>query len=371
MRLAFHSNQLSERGAEVALKAYAHYSEVLLGHRSVVAYPRHSPGNVEAVVDAFRERFDLIPYDNFADLDEQLKIHGVDALYVIKGGEIDRCISRVVPTMVHAVFAQSPFERHGTAYAFVSEWLSRTCAFSLIPAVPHIVEPPPCGDDLRLELEIPGDAVVFGSYGGSRSFDVDFVRLFAVPEVLAQRENTYFIFMNQPQFLDHSRAIFLPRSIDSMRKSRFVNTANAMLHARRQGESFGMACAEFSRASKQIFSYRDSPDRHHHLVLKDSIKLYRSADELIFQLVAFADGYLGRQVGLDAYLARYTPEAVMEQFDRHLLHPCRLASAQSLQVNLVSADLRRPVSPWLRRCLSGLRVSWRRLRRLPLALAGK
>ena len=39
---------------------------------------------------------------------------------------------------------------------------------------------------------------------------------------------------------------FLPPTTDVERKVKFINTSDAFLHARTQGESFGMAVGEFS-----------------------------------------------------------------------------------------------------------------------------
>ncbi|MBM5794368.1 MAG: hypothetical protein FJ057_10650, partial [Cyanobacteria bacterium K_DeepCast_0m_m1_088] len=174
LRIAFHANQLSERGCEVALYDYCLFNEQLLGNHSVVFYPRHAPGNDASIIDRFRQSFDLVAYDHFSQVDQQIQAMQLDLFYAIKGGEIDGLVSRAVPSMVHAVFAQSPFEIHGSAYAFISEWLALKCSAGLVPAVPFMVHPPiqPVDGGLRHRLGIPEQALVLGSYGGRSSFDV-------------------------------------------------------------------------------------------------------------------------------------------------------------------------------------------------------
>ena len=361
LRIAFHANQLSERGCEVALFDYCQFNEQLLGNRSVVFYPRHAPGNDASVIDRFRQSFDLVAYDHFSQVDQHIQAMQLDLFYAIKGGEIDRLVSRVVPSMVHAVFAQSPFEIHGSAFAFISEWLAVKCSAGLVPAVPFMVHPPtqPVDGGLRHQLGIPEQALVLGSYGGRSSFDVAFVRDQVIPEVLKRRSDLHFLFMNYEQFVDHPRVHFLERSTDPQFKQAFVAASDAMLHARRQGESFGLACAEFSVQHKPIFTYGDSPDRHHLSVLGSSALVYRTADQLQSLILAFDPNVFRPAVG-DSYL-RYTPERVMDLFDRHLIHPALQRGDLGVQLTLVTLPWRRPFSLLMRGCFWQLQIAWRRL----------
>ena len=364
LRIAFHANQLSERGGEVALYDYCHYNEALLGNRSVVFYPRQATSNDASVVARFAQSFELVAYDHFAEVDRSIQAMQLDLFYAIKGGEIDGIVSRVVPSMVHAVFAQSPFEIHGSAYAFVSEWLSSKCSAGLVPAVPHVVQAPPLGllPNLRVELGIPEGAVVLGGYGGSQSFDLDFVRDRVIPEALARRQDVYFVFMNFRPFIHHPRVFFLERSTDSVVKHSLIAACDAMLHARRQGESFGLACAEFSMQGKPVFTYGLSPDRHHLKVLGRSAVVYRDGAQLLQQLLGFQPGSLSLAEA-EGY-RKYTPEHVMELFDRHLIHPALHRGAMGLRISLATLPWRRPFSPLLRGLFWQLQIAVRRLGKL-------
>lgn len=365
MRIAFHINQLSERGCELALFDYCHYSQALLDHEPVVFYPRDSAANDALIIDRFSRHFDLVPYRHFSQVDDYIDQLDIDLFYAIKGGEVDGIYSRRVPTMIHAVFAQTPLELHGCSYAFVSEWLSRKCSLSLVPAVPHIVHPPSHVDpmSLRALLGIPDHATVFSCYGGENSFDIGFVRDQVIPSVLELRDDIYFTFMNFGCFIDHPRVFFLPKSTDLAFKQQFVAAADAMLHARRQGESFGLACAEFSAQGKPIFSYRDTPDRHHHYILSRSISLYAHSADLIDQLLAF-DRNAAPPCGVRAYLERYQPEAVMESFDRYLIRPALRAGLAGTAFTVFTQPWRRPLSPWIRGGFWNLQIILRRLRKM-------
>ncbi|MDO9434648.1 hypothetical protein [Hydrogenophaga sp.] len=317
--IAFHSNQISIRGTEVALYDYALHNESVLGHNSVVVYNLNSPHNDAAALAKFRERFDVVGYRARAELDPLLAQHRADLLYAIKAGKNDGLWSRTVPTMVHAVFPTNPAQAHGASYAFISEWLSRHCSNNKIPCVPHIVELPDDNGDLRAELNIPTRAKVLGCYGGAQSFDVPSA-MEAVRQVLVESADTWFVFLNIARFVDHPRALFLPGSSDLATKTRFINTCDAMLHARLQGESFGLACGEFSIRNKPVITYARSKHRHHIDVLGDAGFYYTDAASLV-GIIEKLDPVALRQRSWDRYSARYNRDVVMGLFDEHLIQP--------------------------------------------------
>lgn len=203
----------------------------------------------------------------------------------------------------------------------MSEWLSETYAEQAIPAVPHVVEPWECSQSLRTTLGIPEDAFVVGSYGSPGSLNIEFAKQ-AILSAANERSSLWFVFMNLPVFAEHPRIIFLPGSSAESGKAEFVNTCDAMVHARYEGETFGLACAEFSARNKPIIAYACSCAKHHMWVLGENIYLYSSQLELYDLLIKINKMSLeGKR--FDAYSSRYTPERVMEAFDRHLIHPCR------------------------------------------------
>ncbi len=316
-RIVFQSNQLSVRGTEVALYDYACYSQSLLGNQSLIAYQVNHPANDHSVIDKFASKFELIPYESMIDLDRKIHLKKCDLLYSIKAGEPDQIISKVVPTMVHAVFPQKPEMVHGSSYAFVSNWLSRVFSNNVIPAVPHMVVLPSVENDLRTALNIPRDVTVFGCHGGANSFDIEFVKQ-AVSDSAVSRKDFYFVFMNIEKFISHPRVIFLPPSADLELKVRFINTCDAMLHARKLGESFGLACAEFSIRNKPIFTYSKSPQRHHIDVLGNKAFLYSGHKSLLKKLLEF-DRLDCQSRSWDCYSEKFSPTNVMRLFDQHLI----------------------------------------------------
>ena len=174
-KIGFLAGTMTLRGVSIAQFDYAFHNQEILGNRSVIFYDGQSANHQAAVVEKFREHFELVPYQTYGELSRVAENSAIDALYILKSGEIDDQKVEGVPNLVHAVFPQKMSERHGAVYAFVSEWLSKECSNYKIPYVPHMIWLPEENDDLRVQLGIPGDAVVFGCYGGSDSFNLPFV----------------------------------------------------------------------------------------------------------------------------------------------------------------------------------------------------
>ncbi len=316
-RIVFQSNQLSVRGTEIALYDYAYYNEAMLGNSSIIAYQANHPLNDQSVIDKFSKKFQLVAYDDIESLDQSIDKSKADLMYAIKAGQPDGVVSSVVPTMVHAVFPQEMSMAHGSSYAFVSSWLSKVCSNSVIPSVPHMVTLPSIDDNLRKKLGIPSEATVFGCYGGYSSFDILFAQK-VVRDVIEERGDIYFLFMNIQPFCQHPRIFFLPGSADLEYKVKFINTCDAMLHARKLGESFGLACAEFSVRNKPVFTYAKSLQRHHLNVLGEKAFVYEGYKSLRKALLDFDRIHSATQ-NWDCYTEKFSPERVMQLFNRYLI----------------------------------------------------
>lgn len=319
MIIAFHSNQISRQGTEVALYDYADAAERVLQHRAVILHDASNPNNVPEAIEKFKGRFDVLAYRDRTELDVLIRSSGAKLMYAIKSGRRDGLLSQRVPTMVHAVFPTSPFEAHGASFAYISSWLSDGCSGGVIPAVPHIVQLPAGDGNLRESLGISPSALVLGGMGGAKSFNVPAARE-GLRQALEQREDLWFVALNLEPFLKHPRAVFLPGTSDMAFKARFVDTCDAMLHARALGESFGLACGEFSVRNKRVIAYAHSKHRHHIEVLGDAALLYHDAPSLL-ALIRQLDTDSLRSGHWDRYTERYNAERVMGEFDRHLIQP--------------------------------------------------
>ena len=313
MKIAFHSNQLCLRGTEVALYDYAHFNEWLLQNSSIIVTPRNSFNHVAEAIQRFGARFEVFFYESLDHLWEILLAESVELLYCIKSGQNDGIVSPVCKTAVHAVFGYC--EPHGDYYAYVSDWLAKYASNGRFPAVPHMVHLPQSKADLRAELGIPAQARVFGRHGGAATFDLDFVHQSVLS--LAQLDpNTYFLFLGTDQFCSpHPRIIHLEASGDALRKRAFINSCDAMLHARHSGETFGLAVGEFAIAGKPILTYSESNERAHLEFLGANALTYNDSTSLVTRI----DQITRAQIGSAGGYAEMTPENVMIKFKQIFL----------------------------------------------------
>jgi len=114
------------------------------------------------------------------------------------------------------------------------------------------------------------------------------------------------------KFIDHERVIFLPGSSDMNAKVRFINTSDAMLHARYVGESFGLSCAEFSIRNKPVITYEKSPERNHIDTLGEK-GIYFETKSDILHILRNLDKKEINSLEWNCY-QDYTPEKVVQKF---------------------------------------------------------
>lgn len=311
--VGFLSNQISNRGTETALFSYAHYNETLLQNKSIILTKRID--NEEAYV-MFENRFGIVHFfKNNKDLDEIVEKFNITHLYMIKSGENDHLLSTKCNNLIHCVFQSS--QPHGDVYGVISDIVNKNSG-TKFPIVPHIVSTFDTDEDLRNELGISQEKIVFGRYGGNDSFDIHFV-IDVINKVLEMRNDVYFIFMNTDRNSNlhkNERLIFLPGTSDLQLKRKFINTCDAMLHARLRGESFGLSVGEFALSLKPIFTYSDSYEKNHIDVLKEKCVLYNNYNSLFYLILTFHKNKYNMR---DNGYFQFTPEKVMTIFNNVFL----------------------------------------------------
>jgi len=305
LRVGFLSNQIDNRGTGNAMFDYAHYNEVILGNKSEIfsfENGKHDP----LALTRYGERFGAI---HSHDLIGQAK---PDVLYHIKSGRNDGFHTPTgVRYAVHAVF---DYEPHGDRYAMVSSWL----AAERVPFVPHIVHLPETTENLRGFLKIPNEGFVFARYGGADTFDINWA-WDAVRTILGLYDDVYFLFMNtetpsDERITNHPRVFWLEPTADPVQKRIFINTANAMIHARARGETFGIAVGEFAICGKPILTYSESGEKAHLQELGNFAFTYsdqRTLEDQMKSLIA--------KPALTWGYGQHTPELVMKKFNEVFL----------------------------------------------------
>ena len=307
VKIAFWDNCLCERGTTTAIYDYAYYNQTLLGNTSIIMYNTTRRENNNEVINKFKQQFTVYGVDNFEKVDPILLAEQCDIFYIIKAGEYEGQISRVIKTVVHCVF--NCYQPHGHRYAAVSNWVSGASNHSVVP---HIVTLPENNNHLRQELNIPDSAIVFGRHGGYDTFDIPYVHN-TVYRVAIENPNIYFLFMNTQQFCPPlPNIIHIGQIIDLNKKTAFINTCDAMLWGRTGGETFGLAIAEFSIRNKPVFATKCG-DIDHIEILKDKGIWYNETN-LYDQLTTF-DRIESANKDWNAY-RDYEPEKVMSIFKR-------------------------------------------------------
>lgn len=334
---------------------YAWGNRAILNNESFFLLPWREEAATHPVVAMMQG---VAPVRFYRDPDEQEGIlleEGADFFYCVKNGFYDGIFSRRVPTGIHAIFRESEF--HGDVFAYISDWLSRVMAYGRAAVAPWMVRlakedgnfraeqedrradagnqmpdtggrRPEVGDPWS-ELKIPREATVFGRHGGEDSFDIPWVQQ-AVLEVARDHPGIWFLFLNTRPFGDAAglpNIRFLPATADPVRKRRFLNTCDAMIHGRQRGETLGMACLEFATVGRPVLTYADSPEQAHLEILGDSAVRYGNAHELrkllqnpasVIRHPTFG-GQSAEDGGSTGKFKEYQPEAAMRKFEEVFL----------------------------------------------------
>jgi GR25 family glycosyltransferase involved in LPS biosynthesis len=314
MNIAFWDNQLCYGGTSTSLYDYAHYNETKLGNRSFIFYEKNHPFNDEKVIEKFKKRFEFVHGSkDFKEVDEYLLKHDIKIIYIIKGGEKDRYISSVAKNCIHCVFNCN--EPHGDVYTSIAPWVKGNSG--KYPVVPHMINLPNHDSNMREELNIPKNAIVFGGYGGKHSFDIQFAQ-YVVYNIAKNNPHIYFLFANFVQFCPNlPNIIHLPLITDLDEKVKFINTIDAMLYARAMGETFGISIGEFSSKNKPIIASKNGSDLGHVHILKDKALWYNDANSLVSILLNF-NPEIEKKKDWNAF-SEYMPDKVMKIFKKEYL----------------------------------------------------
>ena len=324
MNIGFFVRHFLERGTEVAIYDYARYNEEILHNGSYIicftkeAQRRMGLPTERYSYERFDSRFPVIEIADIADMKQVIENYRLSFFYTLTGGSgndiyrfHDKHIWGNCKTIKHCVFATNYPE--SDFYITISDVLNQKFG-TKYPVIPHIVDLPENSDNLRAELQIPKDALVFGRYGGFTEFNVPIAHE-AIRHYVHKDPNSYFLFMNTQKFYEHPRIIYLDINIDLEYKVKFINTCDAMIHARAMGETFGLAVAEFSMKNKPIITCRCG-DLAHIDILGDRAIVYNSTEELV-RIFTNARSIIESRSDWNAYRA-YSPERVIGLFQKYI-----------------------------------------------------
>jgi hypothetical protein len=163
-------------------------------------------------------------------------------------------------------------------------------------------------------------------HGGFDTFNLDIAH-----QAVGRASRTFspstlqFLFLNTFPFMEESPSVhFLPSIVDMAEKEEFFSQCDVMLHARYDGESFGLAIAEMSVRNKPVMTFRPpSPSlayTSHIRILGQKGFYYTSGKELD---ALIADFVVSGVESKDHNAYRdFSPEKVMTQFESTFIIPC-------------------------------------------------
>jgi hypothetical protein len=318
VKIAFHDNCLSERGTTVALYDYAYYNKYYLGNESIIMYIGNDTRNVPDVLDKFRKEFTLRPYINWDyEADNILKEEKCDILYMIKAGEWDGKIASpyICKSVIHCVF--NTHYQHGDVYATIAPWVEGNNG--RFPFVPHMINLPDSDRNMRKELNIPNDAIIFGRHGGYDTFNIPYVSN-VVFEVAKNNPHMYFLFCNTKPFCSSlPNIVHIDKIINLEKKAEFINTCDAMLWARPDGEVYSLSMGEFSIKNKPIICTNAGYPGHVYK-LGNQAMWYNNETELKNILLNFNKTEI-KNMDWNAY-KEDTMEKIMDKFNEVFIKPC-------------------------------------------------
>ena len=323
MNIAFFVRHFTERGSEVAIYDYAKYNEEILNNKSyIICFTEKKQAEIRfpserVSYEKFNLRFSIIEINDMNDMEDIIKKYNISFLHTLTYGNCENMyhfnnkkIWGNCKTIKHCIFDTTYSE--SDFYIGISDFLNSNFNTN-IPVIPHIVKLPVCDENLRNDLGIPLDAIVFGRHGAKDEFNVDIAHK-AIIEILEsnKNDNIYFLFMNTNKFYEHSRIIYLDRNIDLIYKVKFINTCNAMIHAGQLGETFGLSVAEFSIKNKPIIT-SNYGNPGHITILGDKAIIYNSKEELL-NIFLNIESIINSKSDWNAHKL-YTPEYVMNLFN--------------------------------------------------------
>lgn len=323
--IVFFVRHFLERGTEVASYDYAHYNETILGNKSyIVSFSKNVRQKMgwpceDVTYTKFKERFPLLEIDTIEDISKIIEEYKIDVFHTLvygtKADEYkfeDKSIWGNCKVIKHCIFDTTCPE--GDYYCAISGYLNQKYKTD-VPVLPHMIQLPETSENLRDELGIPSDATVFGGYGGVNNFNIPYVQQ-KVYDIAKYNPSIYFVFANFKRFC-HTlpNIIHLPCILDPLEKAKFINTCDAMMWGRADGEIMSIAMGEFSIKNKPILC-TPVGDLGHYYTLQRKALWYRNGGELGVLLVSFNREEM-KKYDWNAY-KDYTPENVMEIFKKIL-----------------------------------------------------
>lgn len=306
----------------MALYDYAHFFELLAGG---VSYIASNDGGSMASKPKFEERFPgrvfILGGDTtFATLAEKLHM---DAIYTT---QFDTAFDfHLLPEqqatlrlLVHGVFGGIQGS-HTTANAVISPSVPRAPCMPVVNYMVFANESHAAAPSLRRELNIDESARVFCRHGGADTFSIPEARAAVCAHARAFPRDFFLLLTTSIVDCEMGlpNIVHLPKYVGLLYKARFLSSCDACVHARADGETFGLAVAECSLAGLPVITFAHPPaGADAHLRMQGSLAItYSSGSDLGKILASFnTSAHRENAAAYRKIYEAYSPDAVMHEF---------------------------------------------------------
>jgi len=321
MRIGIHTNSIDDRGCGRVIYDYGHALRKFYNYE-VFLYSSSKLPNES--IDRYRKEFPIKQYDVrigtpennkliSSELNRLIEEDKLDFMHLIKSGDIDGVLPDACKTGVHCVFNMS--QPHGSVYAGVSDYIAKK--YNKTAYIPHIIKPLSPTEDIRNRYNIPKDALVIGRHGGRDTFSLPFVKQAVIDTVTKHRKDVWFLFLSTAPFIENERVIYLPWAKDDQAVYNFIHACDIMIHGRAEGETFGLAIAEFSACNKPVITWSGKQypqyDKAHIDLLGKKAIIYSDYSELINTLYSIQRSDIKKR-DWDVYSERFSDQNVIKQY---------------------------------------------------------
>lgn len=328
-QMIFHTNEMSYRGVPGSVYDYAvAFEEYACGVAHYASFDGPSATSYDKVAARFPGRLHFAREAvSTQDMAALVRRHKIDTVYTQQYGLVERTSFAVneseTKLLMHAVFSAA--QPHGYGYAAISDVVERSKQHPDVPTVPYIAKLDGAYADapsLRGDLGIPDNATVICRHGGEPSFNVMEAR-YALCSFIMERPDAWVLSLGMHRHdcdTRPPRIVYLDASSDMLYKRRFLNSCDACVHARKEGETFGLAVAECSLAGLPVITYKYAPRTadNHLRILGPHAKLYSDSRSLLDILRSFDRVAVRANATLYRGLyAGFTPRSVMLTFLRN------------------------------------------------------
>ena len=224
MNFAFCDYQLCEGESTNYIFHYAfhHQNEK---NKSYIFYDKYNKNNNKYVIEKLEQDFHVYGIDYcLMDIDDYLIKYNIKEIFLIKSCDIHHRINSVSTYCIHYIYPKPPLDE----YKYCFPWFDKMKKQQIVVTPPSPSPLPKHDENMRTELNIPENAIVFGLvYKSTTFFNLFIYRV--IFNIIKYCPNIYFIFVNDRIKSYEINIINLSKFNDLHETVKFINTCDAII----------------------------------------------------------------------------------------------------------------------------------------------